>query len=223
MPGTSVELRVNVGCGSSPTPGYVNLDNSVTVRLASNPLSRSILQHVPMLGEARRAFLTSAATGTIRWAEATALPFATDSASVVYSSHMLEHLSREQAQAFLSEAFRILQPGGWLRLVVPDLRRRAESYLSGATGADEFVESLIMASPRPRTLLERATFVLTGPRHHLWMYDEASLGRSLRAAGFATVVELRPGETRLPDPGSLDLSERAEESIYLEAQKAPRA
>jgi len=176
-----------------------------------------------MIGEARRAFLRSVATGSVRWAEATALPFAAGSAEVVYSSHMLEHLTREEAQAFLNEAFRILRPGGWLRLVVPDLRRRAESYVSGATGADEFVESLIMATPRPRTLLERVTFALTGPRHHLWMYDATSLARQLRASGFTTVVELGPGETRLPDPGLLDLSERADESIYLEAQSAPRA
>jgi hypothetical protein len=34
MAAQQANLRVNVGCGSSPTPGWVNFDNSLSVRAA---------------------------------------------------------------------------------------------------------------------------------------------------------------------------------------------
>lgn len=45
---------------------------------------------------------------------------ASNKAALVYSSHFLEHIPRNQVPCFLSERWRILQPGGVLRLVVPD-------------------------------------------------------------------------------------------------------
>jgi SAM-dependent methyltransferase len=57
------------------------------------------------------------------------LPLERNSASLVYSSHFLEHIPRAQVAAFLRECWRILQPGGVLRLVVPDLENLCRTYL----------------------------------------------------------------------------------------------
>lgn len=51
------------------------------------------------------------------------------------------------------------------------------------------------------------------------MYDEASLCSLLERAGFHNALALKAGETMIPDPGALDLRERPEESIYVEAVK----
>jgi len=58
------------------------------------------------------------------------LPLAANCADLVYSSHFLEHIPRNQVPAFLSECLRILQPGGVLRLVVPDLENLCRTYLA---------------------------------------------------------------------------------------------
>lgn len=50
-------------------------------------------------------------------------------AELVYSSHFLEHIPRDQVPHFLGECWRILQPGGVLRLVVPDLENLCRTYL----------------------------------------------------------------------------------------------
>src|SRR5713101_3179889 len=42
------------------------------------------------------------------------IPFPDRSFSIVYHSHLLEHLPREHAPAFLLECNRVLQPGGIL-------------------------------------------------------------------------------------------------------------
>lgn len=57
------------------------------------------------------------------------LPFQDQSFLGVYHSHVLEHLDSEAGLRLLRECFRILQPGGILRVAVPDLERIAVGYL----------------------------------------------------------------------------------------------
>ncbi|MDR2819186.1 MAG: glycosyltransferase [Desulfovibrio sp.] len=58
------------------------------------------------------------------------VPFADATFDVVYHSHVLEHFSREDGKAFLQECFRVLRPGGLLRVAVPDLENIARAYLA---------------------------------------------------------------------------------------------
>lgn len=42
---------------------------------------------------------------------------------------MLEHFSREEANSFLTECYRIIKPTGFVRIVVPDLENICSEYL----------------------------------------------------------------------------------------------
>jgi predicted SAM-dependent methyltransferase len=208
-------LRVNVGCGPSPTPGWANVDNSLSVALARLPRGcTALLERLGVLrAEQGRVVRVARETG-IRRGTADRLPFADGAVDVVYSSHMLEHLSRTEARSFLAECRRVLRPGGTLRLVVPDLERFVRSYVESGD-ADRLLDGLHMALPETRrAVLTRA---LVGFRGHRWMYDSRSLCELVEAAGFERVDLLAPGETHLEDPEGLDLREREAESIYLEA------
>lgn len=57
------------------------------------------------------------------------LPFNQGTAELVYSSHFLEHIPKLKVIFFLQECFRILKPGGKIRLVLPDLEEMANNYL----------------------------------------------------------------------------------------------
>ena len=57
------------------------------------------------------------------------LPFAESEIDVVYHSHLLEHFRKDQALCFLAECFRILKPGGLIRISVPDLEQIVRAYL----------------------------------------------------------------------------------------------
>jgi predicted SAM-dependent methyltransferase len=59
----------------------------------------------------------------------TGLPYESNSFDSVYHSHILEHLTPEQGQALTQECFRVLKPGGILRVVIPDLEKIAALYL----------------------------------------------------------------------------------------------
>lgn len=51
------------------------------------------------------------------------LPYADESVSFVFIEHCLEHVTARQGFGFMQEAFRILRPGGTLRICVPTLSR----------------------------------------------------------------------------------------------------
>src|SRR4051794_3774661 len=110
--GTRGELRVNVGCGQSPTPGYVNFDNSLSLALPGMTSVASILIKLKLIDQQQASMSHVGRRHGIRRAEATRLPLPDHSAAVLYSSHMIEHLSRGQALEFLLEARRGPRPPG---------------------------------------------------------------------------------------------------------------
>jgi SAM-dependent methyltransferase len=214
---TKSGILINVGCGATPTPGWLNFDNSFSVRVARWPGINAMLAGTPFLGPQSADLVTMARSGDIRFANAAArIPCATGTARAVYSSHMIEHLDRGEARAFLAEVWRVLSPGGVLRIAAPDLSLLIREY--GVTGdADEFVAGVHMGLNRPTGFRGWARWAVVGPRHHLWMYDGESLTRLLLATGFKEAAIMPPGSTMIADPGQLDLSERVSESVYVEA------
>lgn len=57
------------------------------------------------------------------------IPFENESFDAVYHSHVLEHFSQDDGENLIEECFRVLKPGGILRIAVPDLERIARNYL----------------------------------------------------------------------------------------------
>lgn len=57
------------------------------------------------------------------------IPFPNDQFDVVYHSHLLEHFSKAETYPFLRECYRVLKPGGIIRIAVPDLERIVRVYL----------------------------------------------------------------------------------------------
>lgn len=214
---TNLGIKVNAGCGLSPTPGWLNFDNSFSVRIARWPVVSSALARTGLLTAKSAELAAIAQRGNVHFANAAArIPCPASSAGVVYSSHMIEHLDRAEARAFLAEAKRVLRPGGVLRIAAPDLSLFARDYV--ATGdADGFVAGIHMGLDRPAGVRGWARWAMVGPRHHLWMYDGESLTRLLRDAGFKEAAVVPAGTTRIAEPGRLDLREREAESVYVEA------
>lgn len=124
------------------------------------------------------------------------LPFTDGQCRYVFLSHLLEHLFYPtDAIALLQEIYRILEPGGVVRIVVPDIeqclrayqennkeffQQRIEHWGAGdgnATRLEHFL-SYAGAGPDPAWLFEA----------HKFGYDFETLERALQRAGFKTIT-----------------------------------
>jgi predicted SAM-dependent methyltransferase len=65
-----------------------------------------------------------------KWDLQADLPFPEESFDVVYHSHVLEHFSKGEGLRLLERCKRVLRRGGTIRVVVPDLERIVQLYLS---------------------------------------------------------------------------------------------
>jgi SAM-dependent methyltransferase len=210
--------RLNVGCGQSPTPGWTNYDNSLSARMARVPAVLPLVERFGLLTRQQREFMRFARSHEIRFADAVAhIPEPDRTVAALYTSHMVEHLDREDVQRFLKEAQRVLAPGGVLRIAVPDVRYHVNQYLKDSD-ADGFVARLYLTRERPKTWTQKALYQFVGDRQHQWMYDGASLCRLLESAGFEAPQVMPAGTTSIPEPGALNLSERHPESVFVEAR-----
>ncbi len=61
------------------------------------------------------------------------IPAADNSLDLAYHSHMLEHLTYENGLRFISECYRVLKPGGTMRVLVPDIELWINAYTKNDT------------------------------------------------------------------------------------------
>jgi predicted SAM-dependent methyltransferase len=122
-------VKINIGCGITPTEGWANLDNSLSVRLVRCLGAARTLRSLRLLNESSYRLAAVAYSRNIRFANAVPrIPCPDGSAGAVYSLHMIEHLDRREARAFLEEVRRVPMLPGTTNIADPgrlDLRERA--------------------------------------------------------------------------------------------------
>jgi SAM-dependent methyltransferase len=235
---------INLGCGTHMHPAWNNLDFSVYVRLRRHLWLVSFLRRVGLISAARFAQFSKVEPDIISWDLRRGIPFGDKTFDVVYHSHILEHIDREDAMAFLVECYRVLRPGGVIRVVVPDLEKWANAYAQSLSirSADNSVEKheeivatllvqFVQREPTTRKMqkpvvrwLER---VLLGNSikvgwQHRWMYDRLTLKALLEKAGFEECKLVTAWESQIDGWDKYGLDGRAEgeeykpESIWIE-------
>jgi len=135
---------------------------------------------------------------------------------------MLEHFDNDLALRFLRECYRILKVGGVVRIVVPDLDRIVHEYVQNKN-ADSFMSSLNVTKKNDKNVISALYGCIFGDFvRHKWMYDASSLSRLFRRANFTVISEFIPGESMIKFHAPLNLCERKDESIFIEAMKTDK-
>ena len=142
------------------------------------------------------------------------LPFQDNSCQAVFSEHMIEHISRDDGVKLLRECYRVLEPGGVVRMSTPDAGRYLRSY----AGDGKFLRQMMEFRPAP-TPLDRVNLVMREGGHHLWLYDTESLGFVFREGGFTVTLEQSAKVSMCKAMGGIDSPNRICESLYLEGLK----
>jgi len=113
-----------------------------------------------------------------------------NSVSLIYASHVLEHFGRHAYKTVLKEWFRVLKPGGVLRLSVPDFAACAAIYYeSGLVDGLTGLVGLIVGGQRNEH------------DFHKMIFDEDFLRRELLDIGFR---EVRRWDWRATEHTSID-------------------
>ena len=208
--------RLNIGCGDTPSDGWINVDNSISIKLAGYPLLSRVLTFLKLLNSNQKSYIEFCKDNNIIWADVVKkIPFKNNSVEAIYTAHMLEHLDRNDSRTFLLNAKKVLKPGGVLRISVPDFKMLIEAYMVHKS-ADKFLEDSLLTIIAPKTFKQKILILLTGFRHHQWMYDADSLINLLKNCGFVNVQEKSSSSSDIQNTEGLNLDERSEESVYIE-------
>jgi hypothetical protein len=148
-------------------------------------------------------------------------PFKDSTFDYVTSEHLIEHLTYDEGLGMLRECFRVLKPGGRLRIATPDLRVFVDLFVADKSDvqqryiryhADKFLRSSEPQSSkpfRPRIAEQSET---GGPSSdavltclvinnefrswgHRFIYDRETLSAAMEQAGFVDVVRHASGES----------------------------
>ncbi|NOX90120.1 MAG: methyltransferase domain-containing protein [Calditrichaeota bacterium] len=117
------------------------------------------------------------------------VPLPDNSCSMIYNEHFLEHLDYpEPAFSFLKECYRLLEPGGVLRIGVPDTEWPLKEYCqtSGDKSYYDYAEELWDPS-WCKTKLEHINHHFRENGSHKFAYDFETLKRALEEAGFQQI------------------------------------
>ena len=118
------------------------------------------------------------------------LPFGDGDLEEVYAGHFMEHLSLDDARAFLAECYRCLEPGGRLCIVVPDTREVLRRYLTGSIDAVEYPQGVWWSMADLDAVCAMFLYSTVQDSLHQWAYDVDTLGRALVREGFRQLREV---------------------------------
>jgi len=204
-------LRLNLGCGNQTPDNWINVDYALGSQLAKIPLFSLVNSQLKIFN--------------LTWEENIFIhdlrkifPWSDNEIDCIYSSHTLEHLSKDQGHYFLQECHRVLKQDGIIRIVVPDLKEFVECYTRGEMLAEDFVKKLgaWQESNHQSSLKKIFQRFLSFP--HQCMYDQASLMRIMSNIGFKCQIK-NPFESEIDDIKIIELPDRTESAVIVEGKK----
>ena len=177
-------LKLHFGCGPRILPGWVNIDGW---SFPGMDLAVDLRQP---------------------------LPFRDGSCRLIFTEHVFEHIDVDFRLSVLREFFRVLQPGGTLRIVVPDCEKFVEAYTRGDSAW--FLTGL--GWPEGGSGGLNRVFTL---HTHRFIDDWESLSSALQEVGFSHVERSSVNASAIEELRiDNEKPSRAQQSLYVEAQRS---
>lgn len=180
--------RIEIGSGSRPQPGYIHVDIS------------PVAAHVEFFDSAD------------------SLPFRSEWAEEVAAVHVLEHVHPARLTVTLREWYRVLEPGGLLRVHVPDSAALMRLYLDSPLEKRWSIISALLGMygnpsvSRPEDISQDCD--------HQVLFDAMLLTALLDGAGFEHVTDVSENVRDIHSEGWIDLMPQI--SLIMEARKPGR-
>jgi len=205
-------VKLNLGCGAHIPDGWVNVDYALGARFVKLPFFSQVNKKLKLFD--------------MNWGKSIYLhdltkkfPWADSSIDVIYSSHTLEHFSKEEGRKFLGECYRVLRKDGIIRIVVPDLMHNVTEYVEGRIRADDFLELLgvLYGDSGGSEMKKKLAPFYKYP--HKCMYDTPRLVTILDEIGFQASSR-GAFDSDIEGISTIELEERTDNSVIAEGRKA---
>jgi predicted SAM-dependent methyltransferase len=121
-------------------------------------------------------------------------PLPTGSFDYIFSQQGIEHFTYNRGVQILRECYRVLKPGGRVRIETPNIAYFIDNYRANDKPVAEAVHEPAREIDAPPTHLTALNMIV---RHwdHLYVYDVETLANLCRECGFADVREVEMGRT----------------------------
>jgi predicted SAM-dependent methyltransferase len=148
------------------------------------------------------------------------LPLANDSCKGIHVEMFMEHLEpKDELPFFLKECFRVLQPYGVLRIIVPDASLFLKAYFEESWNRmNEISYGLEDWSKVYSTKMDALNHVFLQEYEHYGGWDKERMLFVLQQAGFNKIKFLKYGEGDFPG-GVIDREYHKQNGLYTEATK----
>ena len=146
--------------------------------------------------------------GTVFLDATKTFPLPDGSMDHVFSEHMIEHVGHGQGLRLLHEAFRVLKPGGRIRIATPNLETLLELHSREAgADADEYMtwfatRNMAIESAKVSPALVINHFFYNWD--HRFIYNRATLEASFCEAGFTDLEWCAVGQSPKPELQNLE-------------------
>jgi SAM-dependent methyltransferase len=203
---------IQFGCGLCAPSQWRNFDASPTLWLQKLPAIGKLVPSGPF-----GRFPDNVEYGNI----VNGLPISDDSIRLLYCSHVLEHLTLDELRRALHNCYRLLQPGGIFRFVLPDLEYMSWQYVNSIDpdAALKFMQFTCLGiEHRQRNFRSFLKDWLSGSQH-LWMWDYKSLSHELSMVGFREIRRAQMGDSGIEEFAELENSERWDNELGIQCCK----
>lgn len=180
---------LDIGCGPNPHEQFINLDYGWRPEI------------------------------DICWDVTKGVPLRDGAVKGVFSEHCFEHLPIESIDFVLRECYRVIEPGGHIRLIVPDGELYLTRYTEIIRGSRDLklpyaTDDLFGGIYSPILSVNR----IFRAHGHLFIYDFDLVRQLLHRNGFVNIKKESFGSGRAPQL-LVDTESRAVESLYVEASR----
>jgi predicted SAM-dependent methyltransferase len=142
----------------------------------------------------------------VAYCDATAAyPFEDGAFDYIFTEHMIEHVSYSGARRLIRECFRVLKPGGKIRISTPDLDRILALRHPTTELEKEYIKYAL--GEIPEAVEGQSSFFINQFMRawgHTFIYDRETLSGLMRSAGFTVITDWRPGESDDPQLAGLE-------------------
>jgi SAM-dependent methyltransferase len=195
-------IRLHIGAFDCAIDGWLNTDITPHIWISRIPFMARLLFAFGFMDNDRFRQHQRGVFSKLKYMDLTRpLPLKDGSVSVVFSSHVFEHLFSDEVGSLIHELHRVLVPAGICRVVVPDLEKIIAMF--NADFPEPFLESVYEAGKRYH--IKNA--------HH-WGFTGSSLTRLFLNARFSKAYVTRYHEGACPD---LELLDNRPDSLFVEA------